>query len=232
MPTLVADNLHYAWRLPRDVVPAIGGVSAEFRAGVPHVICGPSGSGKTTLSLLLTGQFPPDGGNVLLDDCPISRCRHEAAYVFQFPENIFFEDTVARELQQITGSSRNRLAEKYLEKLDICFDDVAEKHPFHLSAGYGRLIATVLQVAREPRVLVVDEPTIGLDCHFHRRMIGLLRECAMTDRVVIVVTHDAELMRELGGRAWVLSEGKLVWSGDTHELLGQPQRLEQFGLDA
>ncbi|MDD5087987.1 MAG: energy-coupling factor ABC transporter ATP-binding protein [bacterium] len=232
MVSLVAENLHYAWRLPRDVVAAIGGVNAEFRAGVPHVICGPSGSGKTTLALLLTGHILPNEGSVLLDGFPIAQRRHEAAYVFQFPETLFFEDTVARELEQIAGSSCAESAKRYLEKLGICFDDVADLHPFHLSAGYGRLVATALQAARQPRVLVADEPTIGLDCRFHRRMISLLHECVTTDRIVIAVTHDVELMSELGGRAWVLSEGKLVWSGDTHDLLGQPPLMEQFGLEA
>lgn len=184
------------------------------------------------MSLLLTGQFLPDGGTVMLDERPISECRHHTAYVFQFPENIFFEDTVARELRQVTGSTHDATAREYLERLGIHYDDVAEKHPFHLSAGYGRLIATVLQIAREPRVLVVDEPTIGLDCRFHRAMIALLRGYIAADRIVIVVTHDTELMRDLGGRAWVLSEGRLVWSGETRDLLGQPQRLEQFGLEA
>lgn len=232
MPNLVAAHLNFAWRLPRDVVPAINGVNAVFHAGAPHVICGPSGSGKTTLSLLLTGQLVPDSGSVTLDARPIAQYRHQAAYVFQFPENIFFEETVARELRQVTGNLHDGLARQYLERLGIRYDDVAEKHPFHLSAGYGRLIATVLQAARQPRVLVVDEPTIGLDDRFHRAMITLLRDCAAEQRIVIVVTHDLELMRELGGCAWVLSEGALVWSGETHDLLDQPQELERFGLEA
>lgn len=232
MPTLSVTDLHYAWRLPRGHVPAIVGVNANFIAGVPHLICGPSGSGKTTLSLLLAGLLEPDSGTVLLDETPVSQCRNEAAYLFQFPENLFFEETVAREFRQITGTSRNGSVERYLGRLGIRFEEVAEIHPFHLSAGYGRLIATVLQVARKSRILVADEPTIGLDCRFHRRMIELLRECVQSDRVLIIVTHDAELIHDLGGRVWVLSEGRLVWSGDAPALLSQPQQLEQFGLEA
>ncbi|MBU0509658.1 energy-coupling factor ABC transporter ATP-binding protein [bacterium] len=232
MSGLIATELSYAWHLRREVVPALRDFGATFECGVPHLICGPSGSGKTTLSLLLAGLLKPDSGSVSLDGTPVSERRSETAYVFQFPENIFFEDSVRIEFAQVVGPSRNGTAVSYLERIGIPFPQIADTHPFHLSEGYGRLVATVLQVAREPQVLVLDEPTIGLDWHFHERMIDLVRQCVQPDRILIIVTHDVDFMRDIGGRARVLVEGRLAWSGETSDLLAQPPLLRQFGLKA
>ncbi len=171
---LRADNVSYTWRYRGGVRSAVNGVSAEFAPGTAHVICGPSGSGKSSLSYLLAGMLPPEQGTVLLNGHAVSEQRGEIAYVFQFPESIYFEDSVRAELEHWTGNDAT-LKTDYFAQLGIPFAAIAAKHPYHLSAGYGRLAAIALQLAREPKLLVLDEPTIGLDWDYHRRMVTLLR---------------------------------------------------------
>lgn len=228
MIVLSARNLEYAWRDRDGERPAVRGFSAEFPSGVPHFICGPSGSGKTTLGYLLSGLAAPDSGVVSLTETPPGE-RNRIAYVFQFAEDIFFEDTVAGELKQIAGGHEEHASQVYAQ-LGIDVDDLLSLPPHRLSAGYARLVAVGLQMAREPQVLILDEPTIGLDWRFHRRMTQALRDWVSPSRIHIVITHDLDLMSELGGLAWVVSDGRLAWSGEVRSLLADTLLLEKFAL--
>lgn len=227
---LKVENVSYAWSFRGGKAEALLSVSAEFRSGVPHVICGASGSGKTTLALLLSGLITDNLGKIRLDQQAIADCRKQIAYIFQFPESIFFEDSVEAELRQITGDDSTGTAEEYFQQLGIRFEDIAQKHPFHLSEGYSRLVATVLQMSRDPLVLIADEPTIGLDWEHHAQMTKLLKGWITPERILLIISHDLDLMQELGGYSWVLAKGELAWSGETHALLADPALLEQYSL--
>ncbi len=228
--SLRVDHVSFSWRYRGGVRSAVKDVSAVFEAGTAHVICGPSGSGKSSLSYLLAGMLPPERGMVLLNGQAVGEQQGEIAYVFQFPESIYFEDSVQAELEHWTGNGAALKAD-YFAQLGIPFAAIAQKHPYHLSAGYGRLVAIALQLAREPKLLVLDEPTIGLDWDYNRRMVTLLREWVNPERILVVVTHDLDLMRGLGGRAWVMAGGELAWSGETADLLAQPELLSAYGLE-
>jgi energy-coupling factor transport system ATP-binding protein len=228
MMVLAARNLDYTWRNRDGETRAIRDFSAEFHSGIPHFVCGPSGSGKTTLGFLLSGLMAPDSGTVLLSGTSAEQ-RYSTAYVFQFAEDIFFEDTVAGELRQIAHGTEER-AHELFARLGIRLSAILEQPPHRLSAGFARLVAVGLQMARWPQVLILDEPTIGLDWRFHRRITTCLRDWASRERILIVITHDLDLMRELNGRAWVVSDGRLVWNGDTASLLPDAALLERFAL--
>ena len=232
MFALSAEHIDYTWRFRGGNIKALDSVSVQFPSGTPHIICGPSGSGKTTLALALAGLIKTEGGAIFLEDSPMDRSLGEIAYVFQFAENIFFEDSVANELREIAGVHRNGSAAAYLSELGIALDDIRDAHPFHLSEGYSRLVAIALQLAREPRVLILDEPTIGLDWRHQARLIRLLKRWVTDDRILVIIAHDVELMREIGGSAWVLVEGRLAWSGETDALLASPELVESFSLAA
>jgi energy-coupling factor transporter ATP-binding protein EcfA2 len=225
---LAARNLEFAWRGNEGEIKAVSGFSAEFPGGVPHFICGPSGSGKTTLGYLLSGLTTPDSGNVSLQADAACE-RSSIAYVFQFAEDLFFEDTVAAELKQIADGREERAREVFAQ-LGISLSEILASQPHRLSAGYARLVAVAMQMARDPQVLILDEPTIGLDWRFHRSMTAALRDWLSPSRVLIVITHDLDLMRELGGQAWVISGGRLAWSGNVAALLAASSLLEQFAL--
>jgi energy-coupling factor transporter ATP-binding protein EcfA2 len=228
MMVLAARHLDFAWHGNEGEVKAVSGFSAEFPGGIPHFICGPSGSGKTTLGYLLSGLTTPDSGNVSLQADAAGE-RSSVAYVFQFAEDLFFEDTVAAELKQIAGGKEARAREVF-EQLGISLSEILASQPHRLSAGYARLVAVALQMARDPQVLILDEPTIGLDWRFHRSMTAALRDWLSPSRILIVITHDLDLMRDLGGQAWVISGGRLAWSGEVAALLTDTSLLEQFAL--
>jgi energy-coupling factor transport system ATP-binding protein len=226
---LVADNLQYAWPGQSGSECALDHISAEFNPGTIHLICGPSGSGKSTLSLMLAGLIKPDSGIISLNGLPLETRRHRIACTFQFPENIFFEDSVQDELNHwCMGDHQPDTA--FFDLLGIDFASIAQKHPFHLSAGFGRMTGIALQLSRQPDVLILDEPTTGLDWIFHGRLIRVLREWISPDRILIVVTHDLGVMAELGGMSWVMERGRLGWFGATAQLLADPHLLEQYGL--
>jgi len=226
---LRADNLYYEWPQRDGNVQAVAGFTAVFDSGMPQILCGPSGSGKSTAGLLLAGLIEPVSGSVRLNDDTPSVFSSRAAFVFQFPENIFFEDSVVEELNKIAGANRAGVV-RYLTSLGISFENIASLHPFHLSAGYGRMVAIALQMAREPSLLILDEPTIGLDWRFHNRMCKVLKEWSNDARILIVITHDLDLMRALDGNACVLAGGRQSWKGPTQALLNDKQLLDQYGL--
>lgn len=226
---LRSENIGYTWKSRGVEFRALNSFTGEFSSATPHVICGPSGSGKSTLGFLLAGLMPPDTGNVLLDGDDVSSRRENIAYVFQFAENIFFEDSIRDELNALSRGNGS-LDLSYFEKLGIDFASVENKAPFHLSAGYGRLVATAMQLARNPQVLILDEPTIGLDDDFEQRMIEILKQWSSPDHLLIVITHDLNVMRELGGQSWVLNHGQLAWHGVTGDLLSNESLLKEQAL--
>jgi len=225
---LAARNLEFAYRSREGEVKALRDFSAEFPGGVPHFICGSSGSGKTTLGYVLSGLVVPSSGGVTLEDV-LDDARRDFAFVFQFAEDLFFEDTMAEELARISTGNNEQISHAF-NQLGISLSDIETQHPHRLSAGYARLTAVALQMARDPRVLILDEPTIGLDWRFHRRITDALRDWLSPARILIIITHDLDLMRESGGRVWVMSEGKLVWNGEVKTLLSNEALLERFAL--
>ncbi|HEY3296283.1 MAG TPA: ABC transporter ATP-binding protein [bacterium] len=227
--SLLVENVSYTWTFRGGRKTALESIQADFAAGVPHLLCGPSGSGKSTLGYLLSGLMTADVGRILLDGEDMLHCRTRAAHVFQSAETIFFEDTLAAELEQLSNG-HGALDMTWFERFGLSVEDFAPKHPFHLSAGYGRLWATAMQLARNPQVLVLDEPTIGLDWSFQRRMLDAVKSWINPERTLIVITHDLDVMRELGGHAWVLEEGRLAWNGGTTHLLADHTLLEAYAL--
>lgn len=219
---LIARDLEYAWA---NSATGLATFTGEFEPGIPHCICGPTGSGKTTLSLLLAGLLEPVTGYVTGAETAARR-----GYIFQMPEGIFFEDSVAREMEIAAGPRGLRRARKLFAELGIDFADVAAQHPLQLSGGYGRLAALVLQMVREPDVLIADEPTIGLDWQFQSRVTALLQSWLSPERILIVVTHDVDFLRALNGSCWIMQDGRLTWQGAAEVLLAQQELLAQFGL--
>jgi energy-coupling factor transport system ATP-binding protein len=227
---LRASHVEYSWKDREVSTSAVRDFCGEFAAGVPHVICGPSGSGKTTLSLLLGGLLQPDHGEVSWNNELLGKSAIRSAYAFQFPERLFFEDTMHDE---ITGWTMSGLQADtgIFDRLGIPWDKIGHSHPRQLSAGIGRLAAIALQLARQPDLLILDEPTVGLDWVLQQRLLNVLRDWINPRRVLIVVTHDLETMAELGGQAWVMSEGRLAQVSSCAELLTQPDVLRTYGLD-
>lgn len=229
-PLLRVENAGYVWRTLHTARRALQDVSAEFRPGGIHFICGPSGSGKSTLGLLLSGLLPPTEGKITLDGGDLIRRRDRIACVFQFPESLFFADTVEEELADISGNGEEITNPRAFELLGISYNDLKHRNPHLLSEGYARLTAIALQLSRNPDVTILDEPTIGLDWKHQERVIEALRSRQNSSQITVVITHDLDLLQALGGISWMLNDGTLAWNGPTRQLVEDASLLRQHGL--
>lgn len=220
--------------------PALDGVSFAVERGHLTSIVGQTGSGKSTLARLLCGLSLPDSGEIRVLGQPTSdkRCRQalrgRVGYVMQMPERQLFCDTVAediaygpRNLGLGEDETRRRVSETIgFVGLDESLLDLS---PFELSGGQRRMVAIAGTLAMGPEVLVMDEPTAGLDPRGRRRLeavVGNLRDAGTT---VVLVTHSMD-MAATGDRVVVLSQGRLLMEGAPREVFAHETELVAVGL--
>jgi energy-coupling factor transport system ATP-binding protein len=194
--------------------------------GEPALVAGRSGSGKTTLLEVISGLADADGGRILWNGEVLNgrQRRWLCGLVFQFPERHFLGLTVAQELKlgvRRLGTERidEVLAQVGLEAISL------QQAPERLSGGQQRRLALAVQLLRDPKVLLLDEPTAGLDWTVRDEVLQLLADLGR-ERALLVVTHEPELFRGVIERGWRLAEGCL------HPLEGLPsiERITAGGL--
>jgi energy-coupling factor transporter ATP-binding protein EcfA2 len=225
---LFVNNLAYRWEHNRESVPALDGTSAAFASGHASFICGKSGSGKTTLGLICAGLLKPTGGVVQYE--PESVSRNSIAMVFQFPETLFLEESVRKEFEATHDYQADSIADEWLATFGIESSRVLDLLPSRLSAAEGRLIAIALQMSRDPECLILDEPTIGLDSHHRKRVINILLDWIREERILIIISHDTSLMKQLRGETILMEKGRVCYQIESERLLKDEALLLQFGL--
>ncbi|AKG22059.1 ABC transporter ATP-binding protein [Calothrix sp. 336/3] len=173
------------------------------------LIIGPSGSGKSTLLEILSGLAEPTSGGVFWREQPLiaEQLQQLAGLVFQFPERHFCGGTILEELRlghPELGSEKVRqaLSEVGLEHLSL------SSSPHALSGGQQRRLALAVQLIRQPSLLLLDEPTAGLDWSMRRQLVNLLAKLKQ-DWTLLVVTHDAGDLLAIADRCWTLKHGQL-----------------------
>lgn len=190
-------------------VPILKNVSLELAPKEMGLVIGPSGSGKSTLLEILAGFAQPTSGQILWRDQPLNSeaLQQLAGLVFQFPERHFCGQTVLEEL-------RLGHPELPLERLKQTLEAVGlghlslETQPHSLSGGQQRRLALAVQLIRQPYLLLLDEPTAGLDWSMRRQVIDLLKQLKQ-EWSLLVVSHDAEELSALADRCWRLDHGEL-----------------------
>lgn len=225
-------------------VDALAAVSLEVASGEVLGVVGRTGSGKTSLLEVMAGARRPDAGCVLVDGAdalrePRARARLADAVglVFQQPERQFFETSVAREVA-FGPACRGATAEEARERgrracalLGLDLDELAERSPLTLSGGQQRRLAIASVLACEPGLLLLDEPTAGLDPRSRRACLDAVRAAADKGAAVVVASHDADALAEVAGRVAVLEGGRLTLDGPARELLGDAPLMREHGLD-
>lgn len=200
-------GLHYQPSTARQ--PVLEQVDLQLRPGKPVLVAGRSGCGKTTLLELISGLAEPDRGRILWNGEVLSgrQRRWLCGLVFQFPERHFLGLTVGQELKL----GRRRLsaedAAAVLRRVGLTNLSL-QQAPERLSGGQQRRLALAVQLLRDPKVLLLDEPTAGLDWAVRAEILGLLADLAK-ERAVLVVTHEPELFAPIAGEAWRLEAGVL-----------------------
>jgi energy-coupling factor transport system ATP-binding protein len=223
---------------------AIDDVSLEIMDGEFIGLIGHTGSGKSTLIQQFNGLLKPTSGRIYINDVCITdkganlkKIRQEVGLVFQYPEHQLFEETVYKDIAfgpLNLGLSEVEVVERAKRALNIVgmnFDYYKEISPFDLSGGQKRRVAIAGVLAMEPKILILDEPTAGLDPKGRDEILGeinnLHKEYNMT---IILVTHSMEEVAKLADRLIVMYKGKNIMSGTPREIFMEAEKLEKIGL--
>ena len=184
-------------------------INLKASPGEPVLISGNSGSGKTSLLEVISGLAGAQKGSIHWNQEALTRRQRRwlCGVVFQFPERHFLGLNVSQELKlghkRLTSEARSNVLRRVgLGDLDL------RQAPERLSGGQQRRLALAVQLLRRPDVLLLDEPTAGLDWSVRSEVLELLQDLA-TDRLLIVVTHEPDLFEEWSGNHWSLREGRL-----------------------
>ena len=224
---------------------ALNDVSFRIEEGEFVGIIGHTGSGKSTLVQHLNGLLKPSSGQVLVDGEDLNgehvdrrALRQRIGLVFQYPEYQLFEDTVAKDIAfgpKNQGLSAEEISERVHYAMDCVHMDYAkyaERSPFELSGGQMRRAAIAGVLAMRPSVLILDEPTAGLDPKGRDKILTMLEELHAAGHVtIIMVSHSMDDMARLATRLLVMSEGKIIAEGTPREIFAQAEMMTSIGLD-
>ena len=224
---------------------ALNDVSFRIEDGEFIGIIGHTGSGKSTLVQHLNGLLRPTSGQVLVDGEDLNgehvnrrALRQRIGLVFQYPEYQLFEETVAKDIAfgpKNQGLSADEIAERVRYAMDcvhLDYDKYASRSPFELSGGQMRRVAIAGVLAMRPSVLILDEPTAGLDPRGRDKILTMLEELHMRENVtILMVSHSMDDMARLATRLIVMSEGKIVAEGTPREIFAREEMMTSIGLD-
>ena len=223
--------------------PCLKGINLSFYTGQITAILGENGAGKTTLLKTIVGLLKPQRGKIFLHGRDITGVQPEKladsiGYLSQNPNDYLFHDTVREELAyglKIGGRSDPERLAKMMRLLEI--EHLSETHPRDGASGERQRIALGTVMVTEPLILLLDEPTRGLDPLMKLRLTGLLRTLQTEGKTIVVVTHDVEFAANVAERVVILYDGAVVADGDrktvlAHSLYYAPQVNRLFrGLD-
>lgn len=228
-------------------------VTLKLKERAYNVIVGKTGSGKSTLIEHMNGLLVPNSGEVIVDETIITfpknkkekkelakklrEIRKDVAVLFQFSEQQLFETTVLKDIMfaPLNYGVNEEEARKNaidLVKLVGLSEDYLEKSPFELSGGEMRKVALCGVLALNPKVLILDEPTVGLDYKSREDIMTLIKRLQQKKSMTIVlVTHNMDYVLKYADKIFVLNKGELVFSGIAEDLFSNKQILEKNSLD-
>lgn len=233
----------YSEGMPYESV-ALTDISFEIAKGEFVGIIGHTGSGKSTLIQHLNGLLKPKSGSILIDgtditgkDVKMRDIRRQIGLVFQYPEYQLFEETVHKDVAfgpLNLGLTQEEADERVVEAIGLVgldYEDIADRSPFELSGGQKRRVAIAGVIAMKPQILILDEPTAGLDPKAHAdilRMIERIHEVQQNS--IILVSHNMGDIARLADKVLVLDRGKLALTGTPAEVFREADLLESLGL--
>lgn len=245
MEVLRTENITYTYSkgTPYEKC-AVNDVSISLEKGEIICIIGHTGSGKSTLIQHFNGLIKPDSGKIFIDGEDIfkdkktlNRSRFKVGLVFQYPEYQLFEETVEKDIAY--GPSNMKLSEEEIKqnvyeaaKMVGLPENLMDKSPFELSGGQKRRVAIAGVMAMKPKILVLDEPTAGLDPRGRDDMYKMLLDYHWkTESTIIMVLHSMEDAAKIADRILVMNKSKVFCFDTPENVFKQSEELEKIGLD-
>ena len=243
--SIQVNNLEYTYSpgMPGET-KALDGVSFEINDGSMCGIIGHTGSGKSTLLQTLDGLIKPSGGSIVLDGVSVTDpktklvdVRRKVGIVFQYPEYQLFEETVYEDVAfgpknlGIEGDELDRTIRESIELVGLNYEKVKDKSPFELSGGQKRRVAIAGVIAMNPSILILDEPTAGLDPTAHRDILNMIRKIHKTRGIIIIfVSHNMGDVADMCDQVLVMDDGKIILDGSPEYVFNQKKTLDEVGL--
>ncbi|KRQ87267.1 Energy-coupling factor transporter ATP-binding protein EcfA2 [Caloramator mitchellensis] len=246
MPVKI-ENLSYVY-MPNTPFQkkALENISINIADGEFIGLIGHTGSGKSTLIQQINGLLKPTEGKVYIDEIcltdknvELKKIRHKVGIVFQYPEHQLFEETIYKDIAfgptnlGLNPEQVEDRVKRAMKFVGIDYERYKDKSPFEMSGGQKRRVAIAGVLAMEPRVLILDEPTAGLDPRGRNEILNQIKnmhkEYKMT---IIMVSHSMEEVAQLADRLIVLDKGRVVLEGAPREVFSKIDVLEKIGLAA
>lgn len=222
---------------------AVKNVNIDIKKGEVIGVIGHTGSGKSTLMQMLNGLIAPTSGRVLLDGKDIHEnkkdlrgVRFRVGLVFQYPENQLFEETVRKDISfgpQNMGLPSEAVEKRVKKAAEFAGlkEELLDRSPFDLSGGEKRRAAIAGVIAMDPEILILDEPTAGLDPMGRDVLLSQIEAYHKArNNTVLLVSHSMEDIANIADRVLVMCEGDCVMFDETHKVFSRAEELEKMGL--
>lgn len=242
---IALENVNFTYQEGTPLASAaLSDVSLTIEDGSYTALIGHTGSGKSTILQLLNGLLVPSQGSVRVFDTLITstsknkdirQIRKQVGLVFQFAENQIFEETVLKDVAfgpQNFGVSEEDAVKTAREKLALVGIDESlfDRSPFELSGGQMRRVAIAGILAMEPAILVLDEPTAGLDPLGRKELMTLFKKLHQSGMTIVLVTHLMDDVAEYANQVYVMEKGRLVKGGKPSDVFQDVVFMEEFQL--
>ncbi len=218
---------------------ALDNISVFLEGNLIHGVIGPIGSGKSTMLELMNGITKPTTGEVVIGNYELTKkfdfnkFRYDVGLVYQFPEKQFFCSTVGEEIafsSKVFEPKNKNIKNKVKKALRMVgLDDTyIKRSPFSLNAGEKRRVAIASVLISNPKLIIMDEPTIGLDNNSKRKLMKLIKNLKNRYmKTIVIVTHDVDMLYEIVDDVVVLNEGKIIKQGSKTEVFSNIKLLEE-----
>lgn len=244
MSIIIKDLYHTYQSGSPNETHALQNVNLEIREGDFIGLIGHTGSGKSTLVQHLNGLLKPSKGEVIVDGINIgqkgtklSEVRKKVGLVFQYPEHQLFEETILKDVSfgpinlGLEEKEVLKRVKKAIEMVNLDFDKIQDKSPFNLSGGQKRRVAIAGVLAMEPKYLVLDEPTAGLDPQGRDEILNQIKYLHDQLKItIILVSHSMDDVARLANRLIVMHQGQVEMEGSPREVFQNSLRLKDIGL--
>lgn len=235
---LEVRNIKYSYN---NDYQALKGVSLKIEKGEMVALLGKNGAGKSTLFLHLNGIYEPDEGKVFIDGEELKydkksllKFRQKVGIVFQNPDDQIFAPTVEEDVAfgpLNLGLSMEEVQDRVEEALErVGMSGFEKTAPHHLSGGQKKRVAIAGILAMKPEIMVLDEPTAGLDPQGVTNLVKLLKELNDEGITIVISTHEVDLVPDYANRVFVLVGGELIAEGTPKDIFSQPDILESANL--